>query len=143
MNIKKIVISLISYAFLVTLIGYASLAAFIGYIYLTADSTSRFCWEHDRYIPDEEFIRAVIPSVKADIARRNPKKGDSSFYANWGGYVPDLNDPNCCKAYRRPTEYSLIHRMFGLQDVIVSIGPNGTGIRFFFDVCQFGSSYKS
>src|SRR5690606_17124558 len=96
-----------------------------------------YCRVQDRYIPDDEFIRTVIPLVQGDIKRRNPQKGDSSFYYNWDGYVPETDDYSCCRVELQET-YTAFSRMFSRQRIHVWVlPPHGEfgGVKFIFDEC--------
>lgn len=118
------------------IVGMTSLAGFLGYKYITADPPG-YCQAQGRYIPDDEFIRTVIPLVQEDINFRKPQKGDSSFYSDWDGYVPDTDDYACCRIERQDT-YTAFNRMFGFQRIYVRVlpplGKFGT-VLFTFDVC--------
>lgn len=139
-RIVKGIISALRYIFLTILGIYVVFGLVIFFLPLTSSS---FCWKHDREIPDEAFIKAVIPSVKSHYARDTQQiRGQleaaglpaddeavirhrfstGSFYTNWEGQLPDFDDPDCCNVSRRPTEYSLIHWLLGRQDVVVWIG---------------------
>lgn len=108
-----------------------------------------YCREQQRYIGDKEFILAVIPVVRKDIARDSGAfMGDasSSFYAYWNHYIPELGDTSCCKVNRQET-HSLVNRLFGWQSIEVLIAPPGKrgekmrglswsdAVSFYFDVC--------
>lgn len=149
-RIVKGIISALRYIFL-TILGFGLLIFFLPL------ASSSFCWKHDREIPDEAFIKAVIPSVKSHYARdtqqirgqleaaglpadddsviRYRGKYGSEFYKRWD-HLPDFDDPGCCIVRREPTEYSLIHRLIGLQDVIVIVDHTRRGgVVFHFDIC--------
>ena len=121
-------------------------AIFVAVFYLNKalkQNPPGYCKAQERYISDEEFIKSVIPLVRADIARRKPQKGDSSFYADWNGYVPEIDDINCCVVNRTKTE-SIANRIFGKQEISISMSPqfkdksmkNAGGVSFYFDVCR-------
>lgn len=121
------------------LMGTACLAVFLGYTYVTADPPG-YCSAQKRYISDDEFTRTVVVLVKADIKNSKPKKGDSSFYGNWDGYVPDFGDSTYFEVRREET-HSIFNRMFGQQTVQVLITPPSnkkisySAPSFYFDVC--------
>ena len=115
------------------------LAVFLSYKYVTADPPG-YCKAQNRYISDTEFANTVIVLVQADIKRRKPQKGDSSFYEDWDGYIPTIGDSSDIEV-RREATHSAINRMFGWQEVEVWISPpkkKGTWYSapaFYFDVC--------
>ena len=150
------IISALRYIFLTILGIYVVFGLLIFFLPLASSS---FCWKHDREIPDKAFIKAVIPSVKSHFAWdtnrireqleaaglsadgeavNQYRKSTGSFFQGWGDQLPDFNNPDCCSVRRRPTEYSLIHRLLGAQDVVVWIGypeKQMGGVHFYFDVC--------
>lgn len=115
------------------------LIAFLGYKYAIADPPG-YCKAQNRYISDMEFANTVIVLVQADIKGRKPKKGDSSFYENWDGYVPAIGDSSDIEVRRKAT-YLAFNRMFGWQEVEVWITPPKKKgafynvVTFYFDVC--------
>lgn len=115
------------------------LVVFLGYKYATADPAG-YCRAQSRYISDTEFANTVIVLVQADIGRRKPQKGDSSFYEDWDGYIPTIGDSSDIEV-RREATHSAVHRMFGWQEVEVWISPpkkKGISyniVAFYFDVC--------
>lgn len=138
------------------LITVSAVGAILTACYLIADRVADrpgYCREQQRYISDKEFILAVIPVVREDIAR-DPKRafagdaGGGSFYAYWNHYIPELGDTSCCKVNRQET-HSLVNRLFRWQSVEVLIAPPGKrgeergrslglwsdGFSFYFNVC--------
>lgn len=120
-------------------ITWLCLAVFLVYKYATADPPG-YCRAQNRYISDAEFANTVIVLVQADIKGRKPKKGDSSFYENWDGYVPTIGDSSDIEV-RREATHSVLNRMFGWQEVEVWISPPRnnkawySAPAFYFDVC--------
>ena len=121
--------------------GAFCLAAFLGYKYVTADPPG-YCAAQDRYISDEEFIRTVGMLVERDMKSVSTypdgrKVSGKESYVQWGSGWSDLNprDPKFSTVLRKKT-HSIFNRMFGLQDVVIRIGPESGGtLRFYFDVC--------
>jgi len=124
------------------------LLGYFSYKLLSMDPAG-YCRAQDRYITDEEFLKATIA-----IYDRN---GDRDVMAPGGKIVGKLKDhrnlyknadfdrsnPNCCLVMREETHF-IFNRLFGLQDVVVALNSRtGTSdvelgdnqIRFFYDVC--------
>ena len=137
------------------LMSVSAVGAIFTACYLVADRVADppgYCREQQRYISDKEFILAVIPVVRDDIARDSKHafggNASSSHYAYWNHYIPELGDTNCCKTNRKET-YSLVNRLFGWQSIEVLIAPPGTrsdkkgglsatwseAVGFYFNVC--------
>lgn len=119
-----------------------SLIISIAFYILLKNNAPGYCKAQERYISDEEFIGAAVSVVKIHAIAYEKKKSESSFFANWNGYVPSANDVNCCMTNRRGT-HSFYRRIFDSQLIEVWVSPtlkNKTGhwanvIGFKFDVC--------
>ena len=142
-----------------SMFGYVFLFLFAIILIVLLVKDQHCWWWHDRNISDEEFIHAVIPTVKAyynrditKIRKIMKEKGlptdeasilayrqeyHSSFFGkDWHGQLPDFNDPACCRVSRRPTQYFWLHQLLGVQEVAVVIGDKKSWHGYFyFDVC--------
>lgn len=137
------------------LMSVSAVSAIFAACYLAADRTADppgYCREQQRYIGDKEFILAVIPVVREDIARDQRAfmrdAGGGSFYAYWNHYIPELGDTSCCTVKREET-HPLVNRLFGRQSIVVYIAPPGMrgekmggllalwseAVAFYFNVC--------
>jgi hypothetical protein len=131
------------------LIGIVCLATYLGYKFVTADPPG-YCRAQDRYITDEEFLKATIAIFDRDMNQeyvstdgRRIKWKDSS---EWHRKIDfDARNPNCC-IVRREETHSVFNRMFGLQDVDVWLNSRTSTlpillgdnhVRFHFDVCGY------
>lgn len=126
-----------------TLIGVACLTAFIGYRYVTADPPG-YCRAQDRYISDEELLKAAVALFEWDMNRETrvypeeaikKRKNYSTSYQYWKRtrYRPD-----CCEVDRINTR-KVFRRMFGTQEVKVVLytgeSRGDSQAWFNFDVC--------
>ena len=129
------------------LLSIASLSAYLSYRYVT--SPPGYCREQDRYIRDEEFVRATIAITYRDMELENKlyaegtiakRKDSASMYKNWDF---DPRNPNCCAVLREGTR-SAFNRIFGLQEIEVLLNPRTNTLpvdagdhqlRFRWDVC--------
>lgn len=116
--------------------------ASVAFYTLLKNNAPGYCKTQERYISDEEFIGAAVSVVRVHARAYEKKKSESSFFANWNGYIPSASDTNCCVTNRRGTQ-SIYRRIFGSQLIEVWVSPtlkNKTGhwaniIGFKFDVC--------
>lgn len=96
-----------------------------------------YCRTQNNYVSDADFSRTAAILVKHDIKRKKPTNGDSSLYGNWGGYIPNEDDPDCCKVNRKNTIF-ILNRILNLQTITVHVlspKPKHEAITFEFDVC--------
>lgn len=125
------------------LLAAIGLVVAFAYLYLTIEPPG-YCKAQQRNISDAEFVQTIIPLVRRDIAQEQPiKKGSGSFYAEWNGYVPALDDVTCCEVNREGT-HTILNRLFGTQFILVLIAPPqqenryrflSRTVAFYFDVC--------
>ena len=121
---------------------FSSLIGCVAFYMLVKNNAPGYCKAQKRYISDEEFIGAAVSVVRVHAIAYEKKKSESSYFANWNGYIPSASDTNCCVTNRRGTQ-SIYRRIFGSQLIEVWVSPtlkNKTGhwanvIGFKFDVC--------
>jgi hypothetical protein len=128
-------------------ISAACLTAYLGYKFVTADPPG-YCRAQDRYIGDEEFLKATIAITNRNMEEptRYPdgkivkNKEVAPMYKNRDF---DPKNPNCCVVLRSRT-HSDFNRVFGLQEIEVvlnsrtsteSVMAGDHKQRFRWDVC--------
>lgn len=117
----------------------AALAVLLGsglaYMYITADPPG-YCREQQRYIPDEEFIKASVAILEWDMNRivtyqdgTKKKRKDYSYYQELDF---DPKNPNCCSvgwAYTGDILERSLKRILGWQEVYLRLTPKAGGKR--------------
>jgi hypothetical protein len=117
------------------ILGLVCFITFVFYVRWNFFEENRYCLSGSARISDGEFIDSAVLLTLMDISQRNPKKGDSSFYGNWEGYLPDRKDKNCCTV-NRDDENSFIKWVLKKQRITVFVGPKDRDlIRFNYDLC--------
>ncbi len=138
-------------------VGLLFIFAIVLNILMRVPSEHYYCMTHNRHIPDEEYLSAVItlmeqryrmdnPGIKNEMEKKGLPTDEASiidfrkeyFQREWNGQPVDFSQlEKRVKRFRK--QYSWFHNLLGIHDydyVEISIGNstswNGS---FLFDVC--------
>lgn len=123
------------------LTGIVSLAAFLGYKYVMADPPG-YCRAQQRYISDEEFIKASVILLEAAMKRNslkwdsNPDSVNSGLKRVFERLEKNRNRPGFIQVVRNDT-HTISRWLFGYQQVQVILNANSGDehLRYFYNVC--------
>jgi hypothetical protein len=123
------------------LTGAVCLTALLGYKYVTADPPG-YCSAQQRYISDEEFIKASVILLEGAMKRKSLKWDSNPDSLNPGlkrvfeRLEKNRNRPGFTQVVRDDT-HTISRWLFGYQQVQVVLNANSGDehLRYFYNVC--------